>query len=184
LKKVYALTLTMDAEHRLKVAGLALQRGQYREAELQLNKVLDENWLHSNANLLMGILKDLLGRPQLSRKYFAIAKVKRLRDLGKLPQKSGLPNNYRTMPIDLRFESIDYKVQKTQDEQLEDSQCDQLFFELAELLLENSSFDSADLAIQYIKDQRSPRFLMVLARVRVSQGRHLEAVTALDDLLA
>lgn len=44
----------------------------------------------------------------MSRKHFAIAKVKRMRDLGVLPPKSSVPKNFRTEAIDFKVEIIDY----------------------------------------------------------------------------
>lgn len=59
--------------------------------------MLDADWKDYHANLLMGIMYEKLERPGLSRKYFAIAKCKKLRDLNLLPPKSMQPKNFRTI---------------------------------------------------------------------------------------
>jgi hypothetical protein len=60
--------------------------------------VIVGDWKHIHANLLLGLLYDKQAQSGLSRKHFAIAKVKRMRDLGQLPPKSQIPKNFRTTP--------------------------------------------------------------------------------------
>jgi hypothetical protein len=55
--------------------ALCMQRANYREASLYLNKVLDEDWRHPHANLMMGILYHIQGRDCMMRKHFAVPKV-------------------------------------------------------------------------------------------------------------
>ena len=57
----------------------------------------------------MGIIYDQMERPGLSRKYFAIAKMKKLRDQNKLAPKNTMPKNFRTQPIDFKVEIVDFK---------------------------------------------------------------------------
>lgn len=65
---------------------------------------------------MLGILFDKLQKAGLSRKHFAIAKVKRMRDLNLLPPKSTQPKNYRTQPIEnFKVEIIDFKNVNTKD---------------------------------------------------------------------
>lgn len=96
-----------------------LQRGQYRYAQEYFNSVLNDDWKHQIVNLLMGIMYDKQNRPGLSRKYFAIAKMKKLRDLNKLPPKGTQPKNFRTQPLsqptDYKVEIVDFKVVMTKD---------------------------------------------------------------------
>jgi Flp pilus assembly protein TadD len=42
----------------------------------------------------------------------------------------------------------------------------------------------ADMAIGYVQDHKTERYLLTLAKIRTSQGRYLEAVTSLDSLIA
>jgi len=43
--------------------------------------ILGDDWQDMKANLLMGFMYEATNRPGLSRKHFAIAKVKKMRDL-------------------------------------------------------------------------------------------------------
>lgn len=58
---------------------------------------------------------DKLNRPGLSRKYFAIAKMRKLRELNKLAPKSNQPKNFRTTGIEFKVEIIDFKNVLTKD---------------------------------------------------------------------
>ncbi len=44
-------------------------------------------------------------------------------------------------------------------------------------------YDLADQALNYINDRTTDRYLVTLSKVRTYQGRHLEAVDALDQIL-
>lgn len=71
--------------------------------------------------MLLGLMFDKLQDSGLSRKHFAIAKVRYMRELNILAQKSSLPTNYRTQPPhDLKVEIIDYNNLRTQDSNLND----------------------------------------------------------------
>ena len=88
---------------------------------------------------------DKLGEPGLSRKHFAIAKVKRMRDLNIIPPKSSIPKNYRTTPIEYKVEIIDFRnVQNTKDVGLNADNADLMYFEFIDILIENVLFDIAD----------------------------------------
>ncbi len=52
---------------------------------------------------------------------------------------------------------------------------DQIFFELIDLLLANNLFVAADTALEYIQDLHSTQYLYTKARIRIAQGRYLEA---------
>ena len=71
----------------------------------------------------------------MSRKHFAIAKVKRMRDLYILPPKSSIPKNFRTEAIEFKVEIIDYAKLKTHDETLNPKESDSIFFDLIDFLL-------------------------------------------------
>lgn len=73
-----------------------MQRESYKEAKQQFDDVLDADWTHSHANLLLGIFYKQINWIEMSRKHFATAKVKRMRELGILPPKSSQPKNFRT----------------------------------------------------------------------------------------
>ena len=71
----------------------------------------------------------------MARKHFAIAKVKKMRDLGTIPPKSSIPRNFRTEAIEFKVEVIDYKKVKTIDEQLTSKDCDSMYFDFIDFLL-------------------------------------------------
>lgn len=48
------------------------------------------------------------------------------------------------------MEIVDYKTVKTKDEDMKPFDCDQMHFELIDLLLENILFKTADLTLEYI----------------------------------
>ena len=145
--------------------------------------VLDENWTHLNANLLTGLIYKLQGRSEMSRKHAAIAKTQRLRDLGLLAPKSSIPKNFRTEAVEFKVEIIDYKKQKTVDETMDAKNCDLLFFDFIDFLIQRTVFGVADMVLEYISDKSSQRYLMACAQIRVLQKRYREATDALEKLL-
>jgi len=106
----------MDVEMRLFLAALLVQRKNFTEARKHLNHILDQDWMNSFANLLFGLIYKHEGWAEMARKHFAIAKTKKMRDLGILPPKSSVPKNFRTEAIEFKVEIIDYKKVKTIDE--------------------------------------------------------------------
>mmetsp|Transcript_36230 Transcript_36230/g.26878 ORF Transcript_36230/g.26878 Transcript_36230/m.26878 type:complete len:289 (+) Transcript_36230:478-1344(+) len=169
---------------RLVSGAVLLQRGHFKAAMGQFNLVLDEDWKDLQANLLMGVLFDRIGRKGLSKKHFAISKVKKLRELNKLPPKSSLPKNFRTQPLDFKVEIIDYNNVNTKDKALDLDSIDLLYLDLADFLLEFNIYGVADLALEYVNDKQTERYLVSLSKIRVLQKRFTEAVEALDILLA
>ena len=113
----------------------------------------------------MGIVQGLLERTNLQRKYFAIAKVKKLRELNQLPPKSQIPDNFRQGTIDLSYKEPDYR--KTDDQEMKDEQADQMFYECINVLLKDNIFDTSDLALDFIKDKLSVQYFMTKAKIRV-----------------
>jgi hypothetical protein len=77
--------------------------------------MIRDDWKHVHANLLLALMHERLEQPGLQRKHFAIAKVKRMRDLGLLPPKSGLPRNLRTEGAQMKVEILDFKNINTKD---------------------------------------------------------------------
>jgi tetratricopeptide (TPR) repeat protein len=122
--------------------------------------------------------------PEMSRKHFAIAKAKRMRDVGMLPPKSSIPKNFRTQAREFKVEVVDYKKLKTMDENLSAKESDLLFFDLIDFLLSRTVFGVADIALEYIQDKSTQRYLMAEARVCVLQTRYAEAASSLDKLLS
>jgi hypothetical protein len=169
---------------KILLGALKLQRENYKSAKLYLDEVLDADWTSINANLLFGIFYKLIDWSEMSRKHFAIAKVKRMRDMGTLPPKSNVPKNFRTQAKDFRVDVIDYKKIKTTDEKLSSKENDLIFFELIDFLLERSVFGVADLALEYIQDKSTQRYLLAEAKVRIFQKRYVEATNSLKKLLA
>lgn len=86
----------LDTDMRIMLAALMIQRQNFREAKVHLNRVLDDEWTHEFGNLLFSFLYKLTGWPEMARKHEAIAKVQRMRTLGSLAPKNNLPKNFRT----------------------------------------------------------------------------------------
>lgn len=60
---------------------------------------------------------------------------------------------------------------------------DVIFFELIDFLLNNYLYKAADLALGYILDIHSNRYLLSKARIRIMQAKYSEATAALDEML-
>ena len=100
----------------------------------------------------MGFLYSAINRPGLARKHTAIAKVKRMRDLGQLQPKNNDPKNLRTQALEFQVEIIDYTQVKTKDQNMKPEDSDQMYFELINFLLENNLYTAADTALEKILD--------------------------------
>ena len=101
---------------RLVLASLFVQQGQFRQSKQLIEEVIvGYDWKNIQANLLLGLMYEKLGEAGLQRRHFAIAKVKRMRDLHLLPPKSTIPKNLRTTPYELKVEIIDFKSVNTKD---------------------------------------------------------------------
>jgi len=100
----------------------------------------------------MGFLYSAINRPGLARKHTAIAKVKRMRDLGQLQPKNNDPKNLRTQALEFQVEIIDYTQVKTKDQNMKPEDSDQMYFELINFLLENNLYAAADTALEKILD--------------------------------
>lgn len=90
----------LDTRLNLVMGAMNLQNGKNKEAHRYLHTILEEDWEHIQANLLMGFMYEAIGRPGLSRKHFAIAKVKRMRELNQLQPKNNAPKNFRTQAVE------------------------------------------------------------------------------------
>jgi hypothetical protein len=132
-----------------------------------LDIILDQDWKNIHANILYGFYYKMTEWHEMSRKHFAIAKVKRMRDLGILPPKSNIPKNFRTEAIDFKVEIIDYQKLKTHDETLTPKENDLIFFELVDFLLQRQVYGTADIALEYIQDHSTSRYLMTKAKIRI-----------------
>ena len=44
-------------------------------------------------------------------------------------------------------------------------------------------YKAADIALNYVQDKHSKKYLITIAKVRTMQGRYLEATAALDEML-
>ena len=77
-----------------------------------MDKLLDGDWKSYEANLLMGLMFDKMGRTGLSRKHFAIAKCRKLRELNLIPPKSTQPKNFRTIQEEFKIQAVDFKITK------------------------------------------------------------------------
>lgn len=71
----------LDRDLNLFMGAMNLQNGNYKKAHQYLFTILGDDWQDMKANLLMGFMYEATNRPGLSRKHFAIAKVKKMRDL-------------------------------------------------------------------------------------------------------
>lgn len=162
----------MDIEMRLFLAALMVQRQNYHEAREHLNFILDQDWTHPNANLLFGLIYKHEEWPEMARKHFAIAKTKKMRDLGILAPKSSIPKNFRTEAHEFKVEIVDYKKVKTIDEQLTSKDCDSLFFDFIDFLLQRTVFNVAGQVLEYVQDKSSARYLMAKAQICVLQKNY------------
>ena len=179
----YVDIVGLDQNMNLFMGSLYLQNGMYKKAQRYLHTVLKEDWEHIQANILMGFMFEAINRPGLSRKHFALAKVKRMRELGQLQPKNNAPKNFRTQAIEYPVDIIDYKNVATKDQHIKPDDSDQIFFELIDFLLKNYLYKAADIALEYIQDTHSNQYLITKAKVRTMQGRYLEATAALDEML-
>ena len=143
--------------------------------------MLDEDWTHINANLLMGIFYHQLEWMEMSRKHFAIAKVKWMRDLGLLPPKSNQPKTFRTQAREYRMEVVDYKKVKTTDEKISDKENDLMFFELIDFLVNSNVLDISMLALEYIRDKRNRRYFITQDRVRIMLRTEKDLLNVVND---
>jgi len=80
-----------------------------------------------------------------------------------LAPKSNIPKNFRTENLDFKVEIIDYAKLKTSDENLSPKESDLLFFDLIDFLLARQIYGAANIALSYIQDQNSVRYLMTKA---------------------
>lgn len=77
--------------------------------------------------------------------------------------KSSIPKNFRTESIEYKVEIVDYAKLKTHDESLTPKESDLIFFELIEFLMTRQIYGTARIALGYIQDKNSVRFLMTKA---------------------
>lgn len=140
----------LDTKLRLVMGAMNIQNGNYKKAQKYIHQVLESEWDNIQANLLMAFIYECIGRPGLQRKHFAIAKVKRMRELNVLQPKNNAPKNFRTRSIEYSVEIIDYKNVATIDGKMKPDDCDRIYFELIDFLLENTLFKCADIALGYI----------------------------------
>lgn len=126
---------SMTQEMHLMLAAMMLQRQNFQKTKMHLDAVLDEDWTNVHANLLFGFYYKLTKWDEMARKHFAIAKVKRMRDLQVLPPKSSIPKNFRTEQMEYKVEIVDWQKQKTSDESLSAKESDIMFFDLIDFLL-------------------------------------------------
>lgn len=168
----------------LMLAAMMLQRGNFQQTKVHLDAILDEDWKNIHANLLFGLYYKLTEWDQMERKHFGIARVKRMRDLQVLPPKSTIPKNFRTETVDFKVEIVDYAKLKTQDENLTAKESDLMFFELIDFLIERQIYGTSQIALDYIQDKSSARYLMTRAKICINHGEYQSAVESLDQLLA
>jgi len=135
---------------RLALAALHVQEGAFRQARGLISELIVGDWKHIGANLLLGLMHDKLGESGLSRKHFAIAKVKRMRDLAIMPPKSSIPKNFRTVAPEFKVEIVDFRTVNTKDQQLSPELSDAMYLEFIDFLLKNEVYNLADMAIGYV----------------------------------
>jgi tetratricopeptide (TPR) repeat protein len=141
-------------------------------------------WKDINTNLLMGFIYEAMGRPGMSRKHFAIAKVSRMRELGQLQPFNYDNKNFRTQSIEYRVEIIDYGKVLTKDQEMKPTDSDEMHFGLIDQLMELTLYSMADIVLKAIIDKHSIRYLLTCSKIRIYQKRYSEATTALDELLS
>jgi len=84
LMQKYIQIKGLDRDMNLFMGAMNLQNKNYKKAYQYLFTVLKDNWQDIQANLLMGFMYEATNRPGLQRKHFAIAKVKKMRELNQL----------------------------------------------------------------------------------------------------
>ncbi len=87
LREAIALNEEENVEHFLMFSALMGTRGRNKEGQIFLKRILEKDMTHQRANLLIALLYDRSERPGLCTKHIAIAKRKKMRDLGLLPPK-------------------------------------------------------------------------------------------------
>jgi Tfp pilus assembly protein PilF len=95
-----------------------------------------------------------------------------------------LPKNFRTTPMEMKVEIIDFSQVNTKDQQLSAENADKLYLEFIDILLENCVFNLADSLLQYVTNHTTERYLLTLSKIRSYQMRYLEAIEPLDKLLS
>lgn len=61
---------------------------------------------------------------------------------------------------------------------------DFIFFDLIEFLTARQIYGTAKIALSYIQDKNSSKYLMTKAQISINHGHYQEATEALDQLLA
>lgn len=87
MREAVALNEDENVEHYLMFSALMGTRNRNQEGCIFLKKILEKDLTHQRANLLIALLYERSERPGLSTKHIAIAKRKKMRDLGLLPPK-------------------------------------------------------------------------------------------------
>lgn len=80
----YISHVGLNTKLNIIMGAMNLQNQNYKKAHEYLFSVLKDDWQNIHANILMGFMYSAINRPGLARKHTAIAKVKRMRDLGQL----------------------------------------------------------------------------------------------------
>ena len=94
-----------------------------------------------------------------------------MRELNLMPPKNNIPKNFRTSPLEMKLEIIDFKAVNTKDQQLSADHADNLYFEFIDFLLDNMLYDLADSCLLYVANHTTERYLLTLAKIRGFQGR-------------
>lgn len=97
----------------------------------------------------MGILYELKDRPGLVRKHMAIAKVKKMVELGNLPNQGG--EKFNPNDINLKHEIPDWKNTVTKDQNMEANENDSLYLDLIEFLLQRNLKSTSNALLKYIQ---------------------------------
>jgi hypothetical protein len=72
----------------------------------------------------------------------------------------------------MRVEIINWQSQKTSDQNLNAKENDNLFMDLVNFLLNKTVYGVADIALEYIVDKNSARYLFASAKIRVLQKEY------------
>lgn len=152
----YIEAVGCDEDMSLMMGALYLQDKQYAKAQRYLHSVLAQNWDHIHANVLIAFIYEAINRPGLSRKHFAIAKVKRMREIGGyLHPKNNDPKNFRREGVHYQVDIVNYTNVVTKDQAIKPEDSDQIFFELIDRLLKNNLYKAANMCLGYLKDEHS-----------------------------
>ena len=152
----------------LVLSSLLCQRKRYREAAFYVKHVLSVNLSHIPANLLLAIIYNTDEHQGSAKKHIEIAKRKKMRDLNLLIPLGDLKKN---LPL------IEPTRQLSNDEQ------DDLYYSLADFLLQYKQCDIVEKVMSYIQNKESNHYNFSSAKCQFIRHSYKECVKVIDKVL-